>query len=429
MSTCKLFVFALGASLLAVPSAARADRVIDAFSDPLPLTTLPGTTTAAPLMWAGRTGGQARPAQVATQTQLDGALGATRSTLVQETSMTNLVVASSTTVGSRPALSYATGTGPSGLLAFEYGALADLNVDLASDGSRAFELTIDGDLNDGAAPRPVQLTVKARTGATLRTKTYSLLADGVYQFPFADFPGVDFTDVDYLAFSFDASAVNAVDYTLLGGLRTTNCLQTAGAVVADFAIDSFTNELPPSSLPGAGSYPIVWAGTFNGSTQAVGQATQTGLSATVGGQRLTRVAASAIQNFLTASMSSVDATGALSYATSYPTSGTLTLWYGASGALNANLSALRAFELELQGDLATGAPRPVQLTITVTSGATSASAQATLLANGRYYVPFTSFAGINFADVDALRFTFDASAVQAVDFTLVGGLRASRCTR
>lgn len=83
---------------------------------------------------------------------------------------------------------------------------------------------------------------------------------------------------------------------------------------------------------------------------------------------------------------------------------------------------------QVDGDLTFG-PRPVPLTITVRSGSTTRSAVTTLLDNRTYYIPFTSFAGINFADVDAVTFAFDATHVQAVDFDLVGGLRASACIR
>jgi hypothetical protein len=63
----------------------------------------------------------------------------------------------------------------------------------------------------------------------------------------------------------------------------------------------------------------------------------------------------------------------------------------------------------------------------VQSGNSSAATQVTLLAEGSYYLPFSSFPGVNFADVDFVQLHFDASQVQAVDFTLIGGLRASAC--
>ena len=417
---------ALG-GLLASSGAARADRVIDAFSDPLPLTTLPGTSTPAPLMWAGRSGSSTQLEQTSSQSNLAGVLGGHRYTRVREATLSNLVVASSTQASGRPALTYATGTGPSGLMSLEYGSLSALNANLLVDGSQAFELSITGDMDDGATPRPVQLTIAVRSGTSaLVSRSFALLSDGVYQFPFSLFSGVSFSDLDYVRFTFDATLVAAVDYTLIGGLRTTNCVQSGGAL-ADRFVDTFEANLPLRTIPGSGTYPIMWAGTINGVSKAVDTAAQSGLAGVLGGGRDTRVAASAIQNFLAASMTSVGATPALTYATGYPTSGSLTLEYGARGALNANLSALRAFELELDGDLASGAPRPLALTVTVTSGAVTATAQLSLLGNGRYYLPFTAFSGINFADVDRLKFFFDASAVSAVDFTLIGGLRATAC--
>jgi hypothetical protein len=416
---------------LAVPGAAHADRVIDAFSDLLPNTTLPGTSTPAPLLWAGKFSGVTQLQASASQSNLPGVIGGQRVTTVREPTLSNLVTATMTQSGGRYELGYDTGTGHSGVLTLEYGAVTPLNLNLSTDGSLAFELDMVGDMDDSASLRPVQLTISAKTGTgSLVSRTFSLAHDGVYQFPFSSFSGVNFADVDYLKFTFDASAVSAVDYSLIGGLRTTGCLQTTGTVIPDLFIDTFRTALPPRTLPGSGSFPIMWAGTLNGVTKPIDVAAQSGIAGTIGGQRTTTIEASAIQNFLTGSMSSVGATPAFSYATGNPTSGRLTFEYGAQTSLNANLGAMKAFELELSGDLASGAsPRPVPLTVTVVSGTGSASTQVTLLNNGTYYIPFQAFPGVNFSDVDYLQFHFDASGVQAVDYTLIGGLRASACTR
>jgi hypothetical protein len=411
------------AFLLALPAAARADRVIDAFTDSFPATTLPGSSSPAPVVWTGTLAGSSQPQDSASQDNLTGVLGRQRFAMVEEDSDTNLLVTVSSGQGQ---LSYATSIGSSGVLTLQYGALRDLDADLVSDGGQAFELAIVGDMDNGAQPRPVQLRVTVHSGAASAQATRSLAADGVYQIPFSAFSGIDFADVDFLMFEFDASQVSSVDYTLAGGLRTTGCLQSSGAVRADLFLDTFAAALPLQNLPGAGMQPILWAGTINGVSKNIGVASQTGVPGVIGGQRTTTIAASAISNFLTGVMTRDNATPLFGYATGYPTSGRLTLAYGAQSDLNANLSQMAAFELELSGDLTSG-PRPVPLTVTVESGAQSRATQVTLLANGTYYIPFSAFPGVNFADVDYVQFHFDASQVQAVDFDLMGGLRASAC--
>jgi hypothetical protein len=416
------------AFLLALPAAARADRVIDAFSDPFPMTTLPGASSPAPLVWTGQLAGSSQPQDSASQDNLAGVLGRHRFAMVEEDTATNLLVTASTgPVGNHHELSYATSTGRSGVLTLQYGALRDLDADLVSDGGQAFELAIVGDMDNGAQPRPVQLRVTVHSGAASAQATRSLATDGVYQIPFSAFAGIDFSDVDFVMFELDASQVSSVDYSLVGGLRTTGCLQPSGSVRADLFLDTFATALPQQNLPGAGMQPILWAGTINGVSKSTGVAPQTGAAGVIGGQRMTTIAASAISNFLTGVMTRIGATPAFSYATGYPTSGKLTLAYGAQSDLSANLSQMTAFELELSGDLASGTPRPVPLTVTVESGTQSRATQVTLLAEGTYYIPFSAFPGVNFADVDFVQFHFDASQVQAVDFTLIGGLRASAC--
>lgn len=415
-------LFSLGAGT------AAADRVIDSFQDALPPTTLPGTSTPAPLIWAGAIGSTSQIEQAATQSGLAGVVGGHRVTRVREASLSTDVIASSTQQAGQPAISYATGSGRSGVLTFEYGATAALNLNLTADGGQAFELDIVGDMDNGSPVRPVQLTITARTGAGAAvSRSYTLNRDGAYQFPFSAFSGVNFADVDYLKLTFDASAVNAIDFVLINGFRTTGCLQT-GTPIADRFLDTFRAALPMRSIPGSGTSPILWAGTINGTSKPIDVGVQSGLAGVIGGQRQTTVEASAIQNFLTATMTSNGLMPALGYATGYPTSGSLTLEYGAQTDLNANLSAMRAFEFELDSDLTSG-PRPVPLTITVASGSGSASTQVTLLNDKTYYVPFTLFPNVNFADVDYVQFHFDATAVQAVDFDLVGGLRTSACIR
>ena len=424
----RLLAGASCALLVALPAAARADRVIDAFSNPFPMTTLPGASSPAPVVWTGQLAGSSQPQDSASQDNLSGVLGGHRFAMVEEDSGTNLLVTASTgQANGQYQLSYATSTGSSGVLTLQYGALRNLDADLLSDGGRAFELAIVGDMDDGAQPRPVQLRVTVHSGAASAQATRSLAADGVYQIPFSAFAGINFADVDFVMFELDASQVSSVDFALVGGLRTTGCVQSYGSVRGDLFLDTFTSALPLQNLPGLGMQPILWAGTINGVSRSTGVAAQTGVAGVIGGQRTTTIAASAISNFLTGVMTRLDATPTFSYATGYPTSGKLTFAYGAQSDLNANLSQMTAFELELSGDLASGTPRPVPLTVTVESGTQSRATQVTLLANGTYYIPFSAFSGVNFADVDFVQFHFDASQVQAVDFALIGGLRASAC--
>lgn len=407
-------------------STAHADRVIDDFTNPFPNTTLPGSSTPSPLLWAGRLGTSTQVEQTASQSGLSGVIGGQRFSRLREATLTSFLYAS---VGAHE-LNVASGSGRSGTLTLEYGAIAAMNANFTVEGGLGFELDIDGDMNNGATPRPVTLTITARTGSSAPvSRSYTLLADGVYQFPFSAFTGVNFADVDYLKFHFDASAYDSVDYTLRGGLRTTGCLQ-AGAPIGDVFLDSFRAPLPTRALPGGGTVPGLWAGTINGVAKPIDVAVQSGLAGVIGGQRDTTLEASAIQNFLTTTLTSIGATPTLSYATGTGTSGSLTLTYGAQSNLNANLSAMRAFELELDSDLNSGgSPRPVPLTVTVASSSGSAATSVTLLNDGTYYIPFTRFPGVNFADVDYVEFHFNATAVSAVDYLLLGGVRASACIR
>lgn len=68
------------------------------------------------------------------------------------------------------------------------------------------------------------------------------------------------------------------------------------------------------------------------------------------------------------------------------------------------------------------------LSVTVVSGAITRKHTVTLLDNGTYYIPFTSFPSVSWTDVDRVTFHFDASAVSAVDYDIIGGLRAAVCT-
>jgi len=416
-------------AVTALCSSARAERYIDTFAAPLPLQTLPGTSTPSPTLWAGTLGGSSQWQDDAAQSGLSGVLGGRRNSTVMASTLSNSYFLSSTQANNQYALGYATGVGSSGQFLLEYGADVDLNANLVSDGSVGFELQIDGDMDDSIPVRPVPMTftVASNGGAIQQSATVTVVQDGLYQIPFSSFPGVDFADVDYISVEFDATQVGAVDFDLIGGIKTTRCLQPSGSAVPDIMLDSFQAALPLRNLPGAGDYPMLWAGTWNGTTKAYDYASQSGLIGAIAGQRYTRILASNTNNFLTAVMSEWAGTPSLSYATGYPTSGKLELIYGAQGALNADLSSAVAFELQINGDLDSTPPRPVPLTVTLTKGKSKKSATVTLQNDGMVYVPFSLFGSADFSDVDHVTFSFDASQVQAVDFDLIGGIRASAC--
>ena len=213
------FVFAGLSLFLALPSAARADRVIDSFMNPLPDQTLPYTSTPGPYLWAGTLGELAQPLDIASQSNLSGVAGGKRTVKVREATLSNFVYASLT----NGTLSYATGLAPSGALTLEYGATADLNLNVSAD--RAFSLYIDGDMNASSSPRPVELTITVKSGGlSAVSKTFTLLNNGQYKLPFSSFSGVNFADVDYLKFYFNASQVQGIDYDLIGGLHTVSSL-------------------------------------------------------------------------------------------------------------------------------------------------------------------------------------------------------------
>jgi hypothetical protein len=210
MSTSSRSVLA-GVSLslfLTLPTAAHADRVIDSFMNPLPDQTLPYTL-----------GELSQPLDIANQTNLSGVVGGARTVKVREATLSNFVY----TALAGGTLSYATGLAPSGALTLEYGVTADLNLNVAAD--RAFSLYLDGDLNSGGSPRPVQLTITVKSGGLAAvSRTYTLLNDGQYKLRFSDFGNVYWGDVDYLKLHFEASQVQGIDFDLIGGLKTVTSL-------------------------------------------------------------------------------------------------------------------------------------------------------------------------------------------------------------
>lgn len=208
---------------LALPTAARADHLIDGFETPLPTDTIPCTGgLTGPYLWAGKISSSAgcwQTSDVATQSNQVAIAVGQRQTTVVESSLTAWIL---TTIATG-VLDYSTAIAPSGsrsgILTLEYGASSPLNLNLSSD--HAFSFFLEGDLNSSSSPRPVQLSITVKSGTTTFGKSYTLLNNGRYYFPFSDFgASMNWSDVDYIAFKFDASAVWAIDYSINAGIST-----------------------------------------------------------------------------------------------------------------------------------------------------------------------------------------------------------------
>ncbi|MBD3179531.1 MAG: hypothetical protein GF417_07890 [Candidatus Latescibacteria bacterium] len=203
------------------------------------------------------------------------------------------------------------------------------------------------------------------------------------------------------------------------------------SVAQGATIDDFSNPFPPNpDLPASGR-PIIFVGTTcDGSACPPGNmvshlvndsAYQTGLSGVVGGER------NAMIQYVTGTANSgIWAAGnSLSFNHNAGASAVLELEYGLSVDLNANFLVIDAtmfYVSVLSGDMYAG-PRPVPCTITVTSGRgtpeeATASHTIDLINEGIYSFFFSAFGGVDFTDVDYIKYTFDASSVTSVDFSI-----------
>ncbi|WP_428265967.1 hypothetical protein [Haliangium sp.] len=191
---------ALAALLLALPTAAHADRVIDDFATPLSGVLMVGSSSGNPFTFDEET-----------QTNVGSTIGGQRYTHIVESTGQNSLVAAG--IGGN-SLGYSTASGPSGVLTLQYGGSFFLNANLSGDD--AFEFMIDGDMDDGAVDRPVQLTITVHSGGTAQQQQYTtqIVDDGLYTIDFSEFDGINFSDVDFLSFEFDASQVSSIDFTL-----------------------------------------------------------------------------------------------------------------------------------------------------------------------------------------------------------------------
>lgn len=110
------------------------------------------------------------------------------------------------------------------------------------------------------------------------------------------------------------------------------------------------------------------------------------------------------------------------YNSSFGCNAIWTTTYGGGGDLNADLTLGGATAIMvdvISGDMYSG-PRPVPLTVTVYSGAGSASVTRNLVYEDTYEFPFNAFTGVDFDDVDRIVFEIvqDSGVNDAVDFAL-----------
>jgi hypothetical protein len=209
-------VAATGLCALAAPAIARADHTIDAFTNQLPNTTLPGSSTPWPGLWAGRLGSSVQASQTASQSGLSGVVGGQRIAKLAEGSETNFVTA---LIDGSGTLEMSAGLGPSGVVALVYGDTTPLHLNLSGDLN--FEFTIDGDEDDSTPARPITLTITLHsTGGSNESHAVSLAHDGTYLIPFSTWSHVNFSSVDFIQFTFDGESQSGVDYDLIGGLKT-----------------------------------------------------------------------------------------------------------------------------------------------------------------------------------------------------------------
>jgi len=200
---------------LAQPTAARADRIIDTFRNPLATEQVNCTSLSGPYLWAGTTypwvstHSCMQSYQSLGQAGLSEVVGGRRSTTVSEPTLSNFVLA----YLANGELNYSTAAAPSGILTLEYGVGVDLNLNVSGDSG--FYLRIDGQLSNST---PVLLTVTIKSSGKTSSYAWYLTGSAPQYLPFANFSGVNWSDVDYLQFEFDSSKVKGMDYTLSNAL-------------------------------------------------------------------------------------------------------------------------------------------------------------------------------------------------------------------
>jgi hypothetical protein len=213
------------ATCLLVPSSAPA-VILDTFLQPLPPhPDLPVSQRT--ILWMGsRCDGNACPPQLivnhsgvdeADQSGLAGVLGGNRKTTLTEVSGNCNV----NIIGSIGALTFNHDAGATkGILDLDYGETVNLDADLTVGASTGIEIQIAGDGDDSVPVRPILCTITVTTGRGTPAETtvaagQTLIADGIYLFPFATFAGADFADVDRVRVRFDTSQqFGAIDFAV-----------------------------------------------------------------------------------------------------------------------------------------------------------------------------------------------------------------------
>lgn len=205
--------------LFALPTAAHADSVIDAFQSPFGPETIP---VAAPTLWVGTDDGHSQLQDSRTnQGPLASVQGQYRSAALSTTLASNYITTDIDPDTST--LWYSTSNaGTSGKLQLTYGGSpsgptggANLNLNLSSD--RYFQLSIAG--LPHCTSMKVTIAVTCGTSTQAVQKTYSL-GNGTVKKPFTDFAGCNFVNVKRIVYVFDASALSGADFRVVGGLRT-----------------------------------------------------------------------------------------------------------------------------------------------------------------------------------------------------------------
>jgi len=153
------------------------------------------------------------------QTGLSGVVGGERYATITYVTGT----ANSGIWGEGNSMSFNHNAGASAVLTLEYGMNIDLGADFETIGATKFLVTVNsGDMYSGPRPVPCTITVISGRGTAQEataSSTLDLVDEATYNYPFSGFGSVDFSDIDYIKYTFDASAVTSVDFSI-GPLST-----------------------------------------------------------------------------------------------------------------------------------------------------------------------------------------------------------------
>ncbi len=161
-------------------------------------------------------------------------------------------------------------------------------------------------------------------------------------------------------------------------------LLLVNSAAADIVIDTFDD-----AMNGGVSLP---AGT---------PSTQTGLSNTIGGQRYVNQTATGTSVHISGDDGKV-------HINNGNVKSSVEFTYGASGDLNADLSGETAFAITGVSGLYLTETIYWSIPLTITVWSPEASASTTVIV-GDYEIPFTSFTGVDFLDIEKITLFFDES--------------------